>query len=294
MLTLGSYLDDFFCNEKCFLLSQYPGLTINRLKSEIFAIGNYFGIESENLFDSAYIIATSNPFTQFFEKLKKGIPLEYISGMSYFYQANFFVNSNVLIPRNETEILVELAIIEINKKFKNKKCKAIDIGTGSGAIALSILMGSKDVELNFLATDISPEALYVAKKNYKLLEFLISKKHTLDFQISDRLNNVIGSFDYIFTNPPYIKQSDKKSVHDQVLKFEPHLALFLDDEKYDNWFKEFFKSIQSKLNSNGVCFMEGHEDHLEGLHTIAKNLEFNEVQLIKDYTHRNRFLKLTK
>lgn len=104
-----------------------------------------------------------------------------------------------------------------------------------------------------------------------------------------------GPFDLIVSNPPYIKKdADLKEVHPQVALFEPHLALFLEDATYDEWFKDFFESIFKNLSDNGVSLIEGHENHLEDLATLAKTIGFKEAVVIQDYTQRNRFLKLKK
>ena len=292
--SLDSYLKDFYQTEKKSLLLNYPGLTLHRLKQDIKLQAFLNGVDSEELFDFPYLPYRSHPITIFFEKLKLGTPLEYITGYAYFYRSLFKVTSDVLIPRSETEILVELAGQEIQKNYRNKKCRVADIGTGSGVIALSLLM-EQAAQLDMVITDISEEALKLARENYFNLKYAISDIHKTSFIKSDRMRDVEGPFDLILSNPPYIKRSaDKKDVHNQVLDFEPHLALFLDDDSYDAWFDEFFTSIYEKLSPQGLSLVEGHEHHLESLAARAKGLGFKEAVVIKDYTNRNRFLKLKK
>ncbi len=294
ILSLDHFLKDFFQSEKKFLLNTYPGLTIHRLKQDLKLHAFLNGVDSEDLFDFPYQSHRHNPITIFFENLKIGMPLEYITGYAYFYRSLFKVNQDVLIPRSETEILVELATTEIKKNFKNKICKIADVGTGTGAIALS-LMYEEAASLQIVATDISPKALRIAKENFFNLRFSIPEKHSISFIETDRLNNVDGPFDLILSNPPYIKRmSDLSLVHQQVVTFEPHLALFLEDDNYENWFKEFFKNIFQKLSHSGVSLIEGHENHLESLATLARTFGFSEVVVIKDYTQRDRFLRLKK
>lgn len=294
ILSLDNYLREFFQQEKKFLLSTYPGLTLHRLKQDIKLHAFLNGVDSEELFDFPYQPYRTNPLTIFFDKLKIGMPLEYITGYAYFYRSLFKVNSDVLIPRSETEILVELASLEIKKNFKNRVCRVADIGTGTGAIALS-LMYEEAATLEIVATDLSSKALRVAKENFFNLRFSIPSKHTLLFVDTDRMEGLTGSFDLILSNPPYIKKVlDAPSVHEQVKNFEPHLALFLLDSEYDSWFKDFFKTIFNKLSDSGVSLVEGHEDHLENLAIIARGIGFSEVLVIKDYTQRNRFLRLKK
>ncbi len=291
---LGEHLKAFFNEEKKSLLSHYPGLTLHRLQSDIKLHAFLSGVDSEELFDFPYLPHRSNPLTIFFEKLRLGVPLEYITGYAYFYRSLFKVTPDVLIPRSETEILVELAVQEIQKNYRNKECRLVDIGTGSGIIALTLMMEDAAI-LDVVATDISEKALTLAKENFFNLRYAISAKHKISFQQSDRMQNIDGEFQIILSNPPYIKSRvDKDFVHHQVLSYEPAMALFLDDDVYDLWFEDFFISIHQKLTANGMSLIEGHESHLEGLSEIAKKVGFAKVEIIKDYTHRNRFLRLRK
>lgn len=291
---LGEYLQALYNEEKKSLLSHYPGLTLHRLKNDIKLHAFLNGVDSEELFDFPYLSSRTNPITIFLDKLKEGVPLEYITGYAYFYRSLFKVTSDVLIPRSETEILVELATQEIQKNYKKKKCRVIDVGTGSGIIALTLMMEDA-AELDVVATDISEKALTLAKENFFNLRYAISAKHNITFHQSDRLQNIEGNFDLILSNPPYIKaRADIDSVHHQVLSYEPAMALFLDDGVYDLWFEDFFRSIYRKLNDSGMSLIEGHENHLESLAQTAAKVGFAKVEVIKDYTGRNRFLRMKK
>lgn len=291
---LEDYLQSFFNEEKKSLLSHYPGLTLHRLRGDIKLHAFLNGIDSEELFDFPYLPHRTNPITLFFENLKIGVPLEYITGYAYFYRSLFKVTPDVLIPRSETEILVELAAQEIQKNYNHKKCRVADIGTGSGIIALTLMM-EDFAELEVVASDISEKALTLARENYFNLRFTISAKHKIDFIKSDRLSGLEGNFDLILSNPPYIKRrGDIDSVHHQVLSYEPAMALFLDDDVYDLWFEDFFRSIHHKLTPSGMSLIEGHEMHLETLLEIAHKTGFEKLDIIKDYTGRNRFLRMRK
>ena len=294
ILNLEDYLQAFFKEEKKTLLFHYPGLTLHRLRSDLLLQASINGLQTEDFFEEPYLAYASNPITLFFEKLKKGVPLEYITGHAYFYRSYFRVTPDVLIPRSETEILVEMAIQEIQKNYLHKNCRVVDVGTGSGVIALSLMMENFAM-LDMVASDISDKALLVARKNYFNLNYAISKTHNIRFVKSDRLEEVDGVFDIILSNPPYIKRhADIDSVHQQVQRFEPEVALFLDDDVYNTWFEDFFKTIYQKLNNDGMSLMEGHELHLEGLKDCAQKVGFLKVDIIKDYTGRNRFLRLKK
>lgn len=210
----------------------------------------------------------------------EGIPFQYLLGKSEFYHHDFFVTPSVLIPRQETEFLVDIIVNE----FKGKTKKVLDVGTGSGIILLSLL--SHDVGESGVGTDISEAALEIATVNTKRLK--LEKKVTLIK--SDRLKEVEGTFDLIVSNPPYIKaQSHRHLVHESVNKFEPHEALYLPDQEYKAWFQEFFQGIKSHLK--GTFFMEGHELELDEQAHMLKELGFMNVQVLNDLTGSKRFLR---
>ena len=258
--------------------NDYPGLKPQRLLEEYCEYDN-----SEA--DSSFFM--ENP--GFFEKLKLGTPLEYINFKKYFYTNEFYINKDVLIPRSETEILVEKAIEWIKKK-NTDHLKIADIGTGSGIIGLTIATEINRA-LQVTCTDISFDALEVAKINYDNLNSKIHPQTKVEFFLMDRLEKIEGQYDLILSNPPYIKEvADKENVHSQTDLFEPHLALFLKDSDYNDWFKTLFIQVKEHLADNGLFVMEGHEDHLEELQGLALNY-FSRVNIIKDYTQRNRFLE---
>jgi release factor glutamine methyltransferase len=192
------------------------------------------------------------------------------------------VNSDVLIPRPETEYLVDLVV----KEFKGKTNKVLDVGTGSGVILLSLL--AANVGKSGVGVDISPEALKVAKINCQRLN-LESKAKLI---LSDRLDKVEGIFDLIVSNPPYIKASSHRDlVHDSVDMHEPHQALYLPDDFYFMWFEDFFASIREHLK--GTFFMEGHELELDDQAKLLGRLGFQDIQVLNDLTGTKRFLRAT-
>lgn len=284
MATYAEFLNDFFTNQRKELYLNYPGINLRRLSNEA----------PVSDLTAEYLPSTTNSFSKFLDELKNGKPLEYISNRAYFYKSYFFVNEKVLIPRNETEILVELAVQYIQQNFNNKPCRILDVCTGSGAIGLSVLRDC-NTKIELVLSDLSKEALVVAKRNYFLMEFLFSKDTEVKLIESDRLKEIEGKFDIILSNPPYIKEtSDRDLVHGQVKKHEPSMALFLPDAQYDEWFKEFFKEIYDHLLPNGLALIEGHEAHLENLKKIALTLGFKTADVIKDYNQMDRFLRLTR
>lgn len=268
-------LSEFFSRHETQLKIYYPGIKINRLHHLIQELNPFSDFTSENLHHLK-------------KQLLEKIPLEYISGLAYFYKSSFAVDSRVLIPRSESEILVETVI---NYSQKNGSISTLlEVGVGSGALILSILSEVKK-PIQAVATDISLAALEVAQKNYRLKSKQIHSGSRLDFFWADRLHGFSQKFDCIISNPPYIKMSDRKLVHEQVQAHEPHQALFLEDEIYDQWFNDFFDEAQNCLNPNGFFMMEGHEFHLHQLKSLISTKEFFEIELMNDYTGRPRFIK---
>ena len=171
-----------------------------------------------------------------YQKLLLGYPIQYLIGYVNFYGNKINVNKNVLIPRYETEYLVEKTITYCKKIF-NRKVKILDLCTGSGAIGISI---KKEIDCDVVLSDISKEALKIANEN--------CKENNVDIKLiqSDLLNSISDQFDIVVSNPPYINKKIKimKTVYD----YEPHLALFADEEGIYNY-RKIFERIKKNLNN---------------------------------------------
>lgn len=206
-------------------------------------------------------------------------PVQYILGYCYFYGLRLMVNSNVLIPRFDTEILVEQALQLIEKYYKNQTINIVDIGCGSGAIGIAI-MKNVSSKVNCDAIDISKQALEVARDN------AISNGVNINFIENDLLNNIDKKYDLIISNPPYIDRNDY--VASDVLKYEPHLALFADDKGmyfYQQILKQSFKNLQK----NGIILFEigfNQEDLIKKL--VNKYYPSSVNYIIKDYQNNPR------
>jgi release factor glutamine methyltransferase len=212
----------------------------------------------------------------------KGVPFAYLTGMAEFYGHQFFINEDVLIPRSETEFLVDILVNQ--KRLFNR---ALDVGTGSGVIILSLL--KHKVVKEGLGSDISSHALKVAQINSGRL------RTPCEFMISDRLESVTGEFDLIVSNPPYIKKNlHSHLVHQKVDEFEPRLALYLEDEVYEKWFSAFFEKVVRHLSSGGVFMMEGHEMEIEKQAKELEALGLKDVKVIRDLAGAIRFLSAEK
>ena len=211
------------------------------------------------------------------KKLQEGKPVQYIVGNVDFYDINLLVNKNVLIPRFETETLVEKTI-NYAKKLKNP-LDILDIGTGSGAIAITL---AKHLKSNVLATDISEKALEIAKKN------AIRNNVQINFKKSDILKNVKGKFDIIISNPPYIS---KDEIIDPLVKNnEPHLALYADNKGL-YFYEEILKNIKPYLKEKSIIAFEIGMTQSKDITKIAQKY-LPKVKIIteKDLTGKDRYI----
>ena len=212
-----------------------------------------------------------------YSKLLKGYPIQYLIGYVNFYGYKIYVNENVLIPRYETEYLVEKTI-NYCKKIFNKKVDILDIGTGSGAIAITL---KKEIESDVNASDISDSALETAKKNAK------NNNVNINFIKSDIFENVNGKFDIIISNPPYIGENDE--IMDSVKKYEPHLALYAEDEGLC-FYKEILKNAKKHLNNKFLIAFEIGYNQGKKIESIAKEYFENVIISIeKDLSGKDRY-----
>lgn len=210
-------------------------------------------------------------------KLKEGKPVQYIVGNVDFYDVNLLVNENVLIPRFETETLVEKTI-NYAKNLK-EPLDILDIGTGSGAIAITL---AKHLNSNVLATDISTEALKIAEENAKRNNVKIT------FKKSDILKNIKGKFDIIISNPPYIAKDE--TIDPLVEKNEPHLALYADNNGL-YFYEEILKNIKPYLKENFLIAFEIGMTQSKVITEIAKTYLPNSiVKTEKDLTSKDRYI----
>ena len=247
---------------------------------------SYWSIESVLGFSKSDCIMQQDALVSETQKLKlleivsrlaEEEPLQYILGTAEFMSLEFKVNKHTLIPRPETEELVHWVLQE---DFKS----ALDIGTGSGCIAISL---AKQSEGNLSALDFSKEALEVAKENAKNSEVAIG------FIRADILQQpaLQQTFDVIVSNPPYVLESDKKLMHTNVLKHEPHTALFVEDEDALVFYNSIADFAQNHLNENGKLFFEIHENKGEEVLQMLQEKGFSKLELRKDMQGKDRMVK---
>lgn len=208
-------------------------------------------------------------------------PIQYILGETEFYGLAFYVNSNVLIPRPETEELVDLIIKDQPKSGAN----ILDIGTGSGCIAIS-LAHSLDAKVS--AFDVSEKALEVAKDN------ALENEVDIEFIKEDILNpkENMEKYDIIVSNPPYVTLSEKALMKDNVLKNEPHLALFVEDDNPLIFYKAISEYALTHLNKGGKLYFEINEQFGYETLELALKLGFSSGEVIKDLAEKDRIVKL--
>ncbi len=215
-------------------------------------------------------------------------PVQYVLHEAWFYGMKLYVDEHVLIPRPETEELVEwmLKDAETNKQPIN----ILDIGTGSGCIPIALKKNMPAAEV--WAVDISNEALLVAQRNAD------TQQTSITFQQADILNkpypSVLPTFDVIVSNPPYIPLSDKTAMHPNVLQHEPHLALFVANEDPFLFYNAIVDFAQSHLNPGGSLYFEIHEAMGEQVKQLLTQKGFINAQVKKDMQGKDRMVKATK
>ncbi len=212
-------------------------------------------------------------------------PVAYITGRKNFYKSNFLVNASVLIPRPETEELIEWVSEGIQGETS---LSVLDLCSGSGCIGISL---KKDFpQINITLSDISKDALTVAANNAK--EILPGMEITLvESDLFDSISTETR-FDLILSNPPYIPIQEKTSLMVDVLNYEPHLALFLDEP--ETFYKKLLAGAYKHLAENGSIYMETHSDWAKPISQMSQDFGFKSSLIKKDLSNKERFVKLVK
>lgn len=211
------------------------------------------------------------------QKRAEHIPLQYIIGEQEFMGLRFKVNSNVLIPRQDTETLVEQVL-----KIVKPGMKVLDLCTGSGCVLISVLKNAP--ELTGMGSDISKTALLVAKENAKLHEV------DAEWVRSDLFDNITETFDVIMANPPYIPTGEILSLMPEVRDFEPENALEGGADGLD-FYRKIAGQVKDYLNPGGYVYMEIGYDQGEAVSELMRNAGFTEVEVIKDLARNDRVVK---
>ena len=261
---------------------QYPD-------NELRGFGNWI---LEHLFDYTITDALLNADRTLTEKnssdlefiikhLKQEKPIQQIVGYSWFYGRKFLLNEHVLIPRPETEELVDWML----KDSLNDR-SILEVGTGSGCIAITLALNTN---ATIVSIDVSELALKQAKSNALALNALVAfcKADVLD----DSSCESFGCFDVIVSNPPYVLESDKQMMSNNVLEYEPHLALFVSSDDPLLFYRAIATMATRKLNANGVLYFEIHENYGQEALDMLSLKGFKELELRKDLQGKDRMVK---
>ncbi|MFT5925690.1 MAG: release factor glutamine methyltransferase [Rubritalea sp.] len=217
-------------------------------------------------------------------ELRTSKPVQYITGKAHFYGHEFAVNEHTLIPRQETEELVHMIIKNHNlETYLN----IIDIGTGTGCIGLSLKDAMPGCSMTLV--DVSKQALETAQSNSSHLKTPV--KTILQDVL--RLKELPEKYDVIVSNPPYVRNLEKQEIHDNVLKNEPHIALFVDDTNALIFYRKILELAQNSLKPKGTLYFEINQYLSEEMKALATDLAF-ESEVFKDLNGNYRMMKCVR
>ena len=229
--------------------------------------------------DKEITIDVSDRINQIIGDLKANIPIQYIIGEAEFYGLKFKVNEHTLIPRLETEELVQWIL-------EHEFTSLLDIGTGSGCISIAVKK-NKNVEIS--AIDVSGPALLMAKENARINEV------DINFSVQDILTtDSLMRVDVIISNPPYVLEKEKDLMLNNVLDNEPHSALFVSNENPLLFYKKIAELAYVSLSKNGLLFFEINESFGVEIVELLKCIGFVDIELKKDINEKDRMLKAIK
>ncbi len=267
------------------LLNEYKKVFNDKetLRAFLFELCNEYDIdlymEKDNEADERVV----KRFIEGVDKLVKNEPLNYVLGYSYFYGYKMIVNENVLIPRFETEELVGLVLSKYDEYFKGQKINLADVGTGSGAIAIALK--KEEANLNVCASDISLDALKVARENAK------NNDADVTFYQGSMLDPLIENnikLDILVSNPPYIKQDEV--LDPSVKDYEPHVALFGGNDGL-KFYRMIFENAHKVLKDKSMMFFEIGYDQKENLSALASSyFKDAHIEVFKDINKKDRML----
>jgi len=280
------------------LLKEYKSTFLKELSSlyDEKEIESFFYIVLESFHNLKRIDLALNPnmemetmqlssWRNVLEELKKQKPIQYILGETEFYGLPFLVNENTLIPRPETEELVELIISNILTIQKSNNLKILDIGTGSGCIGISLAKNLPNSQVTLL--DVSLRALLVAEKNAEINKVNVDITRMDIIETTD-LNT---QFDIIVSNPPYVRNHEKAEIKPNVLEYEPHLALFVADNDALLFYRKIAQLAKKNLSKKGQLYFEINQYLGKETVELLENLGYKNIELKKDLYGNDRIIK---
>jgi release factor glutamine methyltransferase len=293
------------------LLKQYKSHFFNSLKNsqDEQEIESFFFILTEYLHNLKRVDVALNPnfklsdaevekWNCILTELQQEKPIQYITREAWFYGLKFEVNENTLIPRPETEELVEWIIESQKSKVQSHKLEILDIGTGTGCIPIALKANLP--QANVSAIDVSEKALEVAKRNAELntVEINFIQANILEVSDLSKLqtpnSQLPTNFDIIVSNPPYVRVLEKQEIRKNVLDYEPHLALFVEDNDALLFYRKIAQLAIKNLTSNGLLFFEINQYLGNETVELLQNLGFKNIELRKDFYGNDRMIKCEK
>jgi release factor glutamine methyltransferase len=235
--------------------------------------------------DLAFSETELKTWSSILEQLKKEIPIQYILGVTHFYGLEFEVNSAVLIPRPETEELVDWIIQHSKLKAQHSKFKILDIGTGSGCIAISLAKNLPNAEV--FALDVSEQALATTKRNAEKNQVQLAFIHQSILETED----LAQEFDVIVSNPPYVRELEKQEIKKNVLDNEPHLALFVEDNDALIFYRKIAQLAQKNLNPKGQLYFEINQYLGQETLNLLLEMGFKNCELRQDIYGNDRMIQ---
>jgi release factor glutamine methyltransferase len=296
------------------LLKQYKSHFFDALKNsqDEQEIESFFFILTEYLHNLKRVDVALNPNFELSEAdivkwnailalLQQEKPIQHITGEAWFYGLQFEVNENTLIPRPETEELVEWIIeswkLEVGswKSENQKRINVLDIGTGTGCIPITLKTNLP--QANVSAIDVSEMALEVAKRNAELkkVEVNFIQANILEVEDVSKIQTSISqlptNFDIIVSNPPYVRNLEKQEIKKNVLDYEPHLALFVEDTDALLFYRKIAQLSIKNLSPNGLLFFEINQYLGKEIVELLENLGFKNIELKKDMFGNDRMIR---
>ena len=290
------------------LLKQYKTHFFDLLKNiqDEQEIESFFFILTEYLHNLKRIDVALNPdfeisdaaiekWNAILAQLQQEKPIQYITREAWFYGLRFEVNENTLIPRPETEELVEWIIESQKSKVKSQKFEILDIGTGTGCIPISLKANLPHV--NVSAIDVSEKALEVARRNAvsNKVEINFIQTNILEVEDLSQLPSPIihhpSSYNIIVSNPPYVRNLEKQEIKKNVLDYEPYLALFVEDTDALLFYRKIAQLALKNLSPNGLLFFEINQYLGKETVELLENIGFKNIELKKDIYGNDRMIK---
>ncbi|WP_309609818.1 peptide chain release factor N(5)-glutamine methyltransferase [Flavobacterium sp.] len=280
------------------LIKEYKNQFIEQLSSiyDVGEVESFFYIILENKHQLKRIDLALNiglkfseaeieTWNEILEKLKQQIPIQYILGTTSFYDLDFEVNNDVLIPRPETEELVSWILSNNPITESTNKPKILDIGTGSGCIAISLAKNIPNAAV--YAIDVSENALAAAKKNASTnkVKVIFIQENIL------KTENLQQQYDIIVSNPPYVRNIEKKEINKNVLDYEPHLALFVDDHDALIFYRKIAHLAQKNLSENGQLYFEINQYLGNEMVELLQQMHFKNIEIRKDIYGNDRMIR---